>query len=288
MGNAESAAVEVKPNPYSTTYKPTTITSKSSSQNIGIPTTITSKSSSQNIGIPTTITSTSSSQNLGIPTTITSTSSSQNLGINVPKYQTIYNPENPNFGSVIYKHNMISNETQSNFDPVRYTGTWYEVARYINMPKPISFEEGCTSVSAEYAWDSTDNLMTITNNCYKNNDLFSYITGTARIPDLKDKSKLLVKFNKYEYEYRYWVHWTDYDNYAIVGEPRGNNLWILSRTPVLKRCDIDNLIKKIKYFGYNPNRLQSYANVLVKCEGDVIVDIPPPHTHSHSHTITVS
>ena len=87
--------------------------------------------------------------------------------------------------------------------------------------------------------------------------------GSARVSNPLDKSKLKVKFSGPEAwpgEGEYNVHWTDYDNYSIVGG--GQLVWILSRNPRIPKEDVSMLLNKIKSFGYNPDKLLSNKKLL--------------------------
>ena len=45
-----------------------------------------------------------------------------------------------------YRDPGVTIAAQRDFQPERYLGRWYEIARY-----PVSFEEGCTATTAEYS-----------------------------------------------------------------------------------------------------------------------------------------
>lgn len=142
------------------------------------------------------------------------------------------------------------NVTQENFNVKKYLGTWYEVAK-----KPFPFEKGCSYAVAEYSWK--DDMINIKNSCLDDNrNVIRESFGKARIPDMNDRSKLKVKFPG-SGEGDYYVHYTDYDNYSIVGGPDGRFLWILSRTKKIPKSDLKMLINKVKSFGYNPDKIMS-------------------------------
>ena len=151
------------------------------------------------------------------------------------------------------------NVTQRDFDVKRYLGTWYEVAK-----KPFPFEKGCDYSVANYTWES--DILYIKNSCLdENRNVIRESFGKARIPDMNDKGKLKVKFSGPEAwpgEGDYYVHYTDYDKYSIVGGPNGRFLWILSRTKKIPKSDLLMLIQKVKSFGYNPDKILSNKKFL--------------------------
>jgi len=93
-------------------------------------------------------------------------------------------------------------------DLSRYTGQWYELARYENR-----FEKGCESVTAEYAMRN-DGLIAVTNRCREGD-----VDGPVRVSDGRAKvvqdsanAKLKVSFFGPFYLGNYWVldHADDY------------------------------------------------------------------------------
>jgi len=151
------------------------------------------------------------------------------------------------------------NVTQKDFDVERYLGTWYEIAK-----KPFPFEKGCQYAVAKYSWEN--NMMNIRNSCLDaDKKVIRESYGKARIPDMNDKSKLKVRFSgadAWPGEGDYYVHYTDYDKYAIVGSPDGRYLWILSRTEKIPKSDLRMLVNKVKSFGYDPNKIISNRKFL--------------------------
>ena len=53
----------------------------------------------------------------------------------------------------------------------------------------------------------------------------------------------------------YWILDTDYKQYALVGDPSGQYLWILSRSTSLSHHILDKLKDKAKSMGYDLNDL---------------------------------
>lgn len=155
----------------------------------------------------------------------------------------------------IKDNSKITKETYKNFMPILYEGTWYEIGK-----KPLFWEKDCYSARAIYKWDHLNQKILVENQCFdKYGEKKRSRYGEARIPDMRDASKLLLKFTDglpaYPGESPYWVFDTDYYTYSIVGEPSGRYLWLLSRTPTMKASQVGPLLDKIKSFGYNPDEL---------------------------------
>ena len=135
------------------------------------------------------------------------------------------------------------------FEPERYLGLWYEVARY-----PVPFEAGCVGVTAEYG-QSDDGLISVLNTC-RNPDgsVKSVIEGTAEIvgPGRLEVSFPSVPFGASDY----WVLWTDSDyRTAVVGAPNGRSGWILNRSPEISDDRMAAAREILDFNGYDLSRL---------------------------------
>lgn len=133
----------------------------------------------------------------------------------------------------------------------QYLGIWYEIARF-----PNSFEKDCEGVTAEYAWRD-DGLLSVVNSCRKN-DLdgeLKVATGRGKVVDQDTNAKLKVSF--------FGPFWGDYwiidlaEDYslALVSEPKGRYLWILSRTPTISDEVKSDALSKLQSFGYDTSAL---------------------------------
>lgn len=134
----------------------------------------------------------------------------------------------------------------------RYTGRWYEIARY-----PNSFERGCVGVTADYALRA-DGRIDVVNTCYENSldGEVRTIQGTARVVEPGTQAKLAVSFFG-PFEGDYWILelGDDYE-YAVVGEPRRDFLWILSRKPSLDPVLYEQILDRLPDRGYDPQFLE--------------------------------
>ena len=136
-------------------------------------------------------------------------------------------------------------------DVERYLGRWYEIARF-----PNRFEENCEGVTADYA-RREDGLIAVVNTCREGatDGPEKAAKGRARIVDAASNAKLEVSF--------FGPFWGDYwiidlaEDYslAIVGEPAGRYLWVLSRTPTINDGVRADAIATLTSFGYNVDAL---------------------------------
>ena len=145
--------------------------------------------------------------------------------------------------------------TQLNFDPTRYDGKWYEVARY----PTLFWEQDCETAEANYVWDNKNSQLLVENVCIdKNLNVKRKRTGRAKLTDPNDKSKLMLKFTDglpAGPESPYWVIRTDYDNYSIVSEPTKMFLWVLTRKPTIQKNDVNVIKNTVDKLGYKSGKL---------------------------------
>ncbi len=136
-------------------------------------------------------------------------------------------------------------------DLQRYSGTWYEIARY-----PNSFEKNCVGTKATYTMRQ-DGDIDVLNQCYKKgfDGEITSAKGKARLVDRTTRAKLKVSF--------FWPFWGAYwiidlgENYeyAVIGHPSRKYLWILSRTPHMDEAQYAEILGRIRQLGYDTSKL---------------------------------
>jgi apolipoprotein D and lipocalin family protein len=140
--------------------------------------------------------------------------------------------------------------TVDSVDLGRYSGTWYEIARY-----PNRFQRDCQSdTTAEYTLRK-DGKVQIVNSCRQKDGKTKTARGTAKIADKTTNAKLRVTFF-WPFYGDYWVIGLDPNyRYAIVGEPNRKYLWILSRTPEMDASIYEEILEQVRAAGYDPEKL---------------------------------
>lgn len=134
----------------------------------------------------------------------------------------------------------------------RYLGKWYEIASF-----PQSFQRGCTATTAEYHRRS-DGAIDVLNRCRKGSldGPEKVARGRARVDDKATHAKLKVSF--------FGSFWGDYwvielgasYEYAVVGHPSRDYLWILSRTPTMEAGVYNDILARLMAHGYDVTRLR--------------------------------
>lgn len=151
-------------------------------------------------------------------------------------------------------------------DLPRYMGRWYEIAHL-----PAWFQRDCDGdTSATYTL-LPNGRIEVLNACRTPGGELKTARGIARVACPRGpNSKLKVRF-AWPFSGDYWVIDLDPEyQWAAVGEPSRNYLWILSRQPHMEPEVLDAILQGARQQGYATHRL-----------------IRTPHTASASveHTI---
>ena len=149
------------------------------------------------------------------------------------------------------KKNLPLLQVVARVDLNRYLGAWYEIARF-----PHRFQEGCVATQATYTL-LEDGKIGVLNQCRKKSldgDL-STAKGKAWVVDQETNAKLKVRFF-WPFSGDYWIIdlGENYD-YAVVGHPNRNYLWVLSRTPRMDETLYNRILERLRQQHYDVNKL---------------------------------
>lgn len=141
-------------------------------------------------------------------------------------------------------------------DLARYTGLWHEAARYPNW-----FQDGsgvsCVGSTATYA-ARPDGRIGVVNRCRNAaaDGAERVAEGTAYVVPGSNNARLRVSFF-WPFYGDYWVVGLAPDyRWAVVGAPRRDYLWVLSRSPVLAPADRDAAEAAARRAGFDTTRLR--------------------------------
>ena len=137
------------------------------------------------------------------------------------------------------------------FDPDRYMGKWYEIARLDH-----SFEKNMSNVSAVYTRDSTGGI-SVTNRGYnEKTGEWKQIEGRARFVTDENVGSLKVSFFGPFYG-GYHIIALDRQNYgySLVTGPSRSYLWILSKSKSLDDAIYMELVAEAKELGFDTSKL---------------------------------
>jgi len=128
-----------------------------------------------------------------------------------------------------------------------YLGSWYEIARYEHF-----FEKGCVDAKATYSLRENGDI-DVLNECIKNGE-HSQANGVAYAVDANN-AKLKVSFFRPFYG-NYWILMLgDSYEYALIGEPSREYLWILARENTISQELKNKILNKLPELGYTQDKL---------------------------------
>ncbi|CAN6448118.1 unnamed protein product [Victoria cruziana] len=148
-------------------------------------------------------------------------------------------------------------EVVKGLDVQRYMGRWYEIASFPSRFQP----KNGINTRATYALND-DGTIHVLNETWVDGKR-SYIEGSAYKADPKsDEAKLKVKFYVPPFlpiipvVGDYWVLYIDQDyQYALIGQPSRNYLWVLCREQELDETIYKQLLDRATDEGYDVSRI---------------------------------
>ena len=137
------------------------------------------------------------------------------------------------------------------FEPDRYLGKWYEIARLDH-----SFERHLSNVSATYKREDNGNIRVINRGYDTRTGTWKQIEGHARFIENETVGSLKVSFF-WPFYGAYHVIALDRQNYsyAMVAGPNRNYLWILARQKTLEESTYANLVARAQAWGFDTGNL---------------------------------
>jgi len=143
-------------------------------------------------------------------------------------------------------------DTVPNVDLKRFQGKWYEVAK---LPRPTQAD--CYGTIAVYTLTS-DTTMNLVHQCN-----LGSLTGPLResqangvVSDPSVTAKLSVDFGGGFYGDYWIIDLGEHYEYAVVGHPTRQYLWIISRTPAMDATTLSAVIKHAQDKGFDTTHLQ--------------------------------
>jgi apolipoprotein D and lipocalin family protein len=142
-------------------------------------------------------------------------------------------------------------ETVPSVDLNRFQGRWFEIA---HLPRPT--QVNCTGTTANYAVTSATTL-TLVHQCNVGglDGPVRQVAANAVVRDPRATAKLAVDFGGFYGDYWIIDLGPQYE-YAVVGHPSRDYLWILSRAPMLDAATLEDVKKRAQDSGFDVSHLQ--------------------------------
>jgi apolipoprotein D and lipocalin family protein len=142
-------------------------------------------------------------------------------------------------------------EPVTGFEPDRYLGTWYEIARLDHR-----FERGLSNVTAEYSLNGDGSIRVLNRGYNEEEGEWQQAEGRAAFVGDRDVGHLKVSFFGPFYA-SYVVFDLDKKGYSqayLTGSDRGT-LWFLSRTPQVSEAAMDQFRARAEAEGFELDEL---------------------------------
>ncbi|BBN67763.1 chloroplastic lipocalin [Prunus dulcis] len=150
---------------------------------------------------------------------------------------------------------MMRGMTANNFNPIRYSGRWFEVA---SLKRGFSGQgqEDCHCTQGVYTFDMEKRAIQVDTFCVHGSP-DGYITGIRGNPEMiKEKCYLRFPTLPFIPKQPYDVIATDYDNFALVSGAKDRSfIQIYSRTPNPGPEFIEKYKFYLANFGYDPSKI---------------------------------
>lgn len=147
--------------------------------------------------------------------------------------------------------------TADNVDLDRYLGTWHEVARIDHW-----FQEGCINSTANYSMRDDGDIKVLNQCDIEGSDgEKDEAIGRAWVVDEESSAKLKVQFPLKGIKLPflagdYWIIDLEENyQYAMIGDPKREYLWILARDKKLNQEILSMLIQKAESQGFPTEEL---------------------------------
>lgn len=137
--------------------------------------------------------------------------------------------------------------TAVELDLSRYMGAWHEIAHIPNFA-----QKGCTDTIVHYRLNDRGGF-DLANTCWKG-DTYKPYFGRAT-PSTGPEPVFKVKFFLF-FRADYWIVDLDPDyQWALVGSPKRDQLWVISRGPVLDPAIYNQILNRARSKGFNTDKL---------------------------------
>jgi apolipoprotein D and lipocalin family protein len=148
-------------------------------------------------------------------------------------------------------HTEPSLDVAQNVDLSRFQGKWYEIARL-----PRTTQTDCHGTTAFYT-QNPDGTLSLVNQCNVGGPLgpLSTVSMTATVTNPTEPAKLALSVGGFSGDYWILEVGPSYE-YAVVGHPSREYLWILSRTATLDAPTMQGVIARAASNEFDTSRLE--------------------------------
>lgn len=133
-------------------------------------------------------------------------------------------------------------------DLARFQGKWYEIAK---LPRPTQAD--CTGTTAFYTL--REGGLDVENQCHLAKLDGELRSRSARATVADGSAKLAIDIGGFSGDYWILEVGPSYE-YAVIGVPSRDYLWILSRTPKLDQGTLDGVVERMRAAKFDTGKLE--------------------------------
>ncbi len=177
-------------------------------------------------------------------------------------------------GGVMAQDKMKAVEAVAKVDLQRYSGKWFEIARY-----PNKFQKQCVGNTTATYTLKPNNKLEVLNQCLTKDGTMDSAKADGKVGDKKTNAKLKVRFAPAFTSFlpfvwaNYWIIDLDPDyKWVVVGEPKREYFWILSREPELNDTTYQGILRRAEAMGFIPGKVEKTPQGLDGSKGNVMTD----------------
>jgi len=163
-------------------------------------------------------------------------------------------------------------QTVPSVDLNKYSGTWYEIAKY-----PNKFQKNCVgNTTATYTLKG-EGKIEVLNRCLEKDGTTKAAKAAGKVNDKQTNAKLKVRFAPGFTTFLPFV-WADYwvidlakdYSYAVVATPDRDYFWILSRTAEIKDSVYQDILRRAEQQGFVPGKVVKTPQGVETGKGSVL------------------
>lgn len=163
-------------------------------------------------------------------------------------------------------------KTVPSVDLNKYSGTWYEIAKY-----PNKFQKDCVgNTTATYTLKG-DGKLEVLNRCLEKDGTTKAAKAAGKVNDKQTNAKLKVRFAPGFISFlpfvwaNYWVIDLAEDySYAVVATPDRDYFWILSRKDEMDDATYQQILRRAEAQGFVPGKVVKTPQKLEAGKGTVL------------------
>ncbi|MBC7899331.1 MAG: lipocalin family protein [Saprospiraceae bacterium] len=163
-------------------------------------------------------------------------------------------------------------KTVASADLKQFSGKWFEIAKY-----PNKFQKDCVGNTTATYTVKQNGKLEVLNQCIKKDGTNIVAKGEGKVDEKAKGAKLKVRFAPGAFSFLPFV-WANYwiidlgpkYEYAVVGEPKREYLWILSRTPEMSDSAYQAILRRAEAMGFNPGKVEKTPQGVESIKGGVI------------------